>query len=188
MKAIQISNYLISLTQNNPEENLTNMKLQKILYYLQGYHFAIFNEELFEEEIEAWKYGPVVSQVYNSYKIYGNNSIPVPENKDSFDSLTDLKKNFIIKVYGYFRQFDPIKLMELTHGESPWLDAFGQSTVIDREKLSDYFKSTALCNQFIVKDKKMERMEAAKFLLVDYLYDHDLMDTTAADTEDIYEY
>ena len=51
MKAHQISNYIISLAQNNPEENLTNMKLQKILYYLQGFHLALFNEVLFEEEI-----------------------------------------------------------------------------------------------------------------------------------------
>lgn len=188
MKANQISNYLISLTQNNPEENLTNMKLQKILYYLQGYHLAIYDEELFEDEIEAWKYGPVVSQEYHTYKVYGNNPIVVPEYNTSFDYLDELKKKFINKVYAYYRQFSPIKLMELTHKELPWLDSYKKSEIIDKELLKDYFKSTELINQFVEKDKKTERLETAKFLLVDYLYDDELIESTISDTDDIYEY
>lgn len=188
MKANQISNYIISLTQNNPEENLTNMKLQKILYYLQGYYLAIFNESLYEDEIEAWKYGPVVYEEYHTYKAYGNNSIIVPEHDNSFDYLTKGQKNFINKVYGYFRQFSPIKLMELTHEESPWLDTYGKDQVISKNKLKDFFSSSELKNEFILKDKKEERLKAAKFLLVDYLYDNELIDSTISDTEDIYEY
>ena len=161
MKANQISNYIISLAQNNPEENLTNMKLQKILYYLQGFHLALFNEVLFEEEIEAWKYGPVISKEYYTFKVYGNNSIIVPETNHSFDYLRDKQKKFINKVYGYFRQFSPVKMMELTHEESPWLDTYGKSQVIDNE---------------ILKDEKKERKEAARFLLIDYLYDNELTD------------
>ncbi len=188
MKANQISNYIISLTHNNPEENLTNMKLQKILYYLQGFHLVLFNEVLFEEEIEAWKYGPVVSQEYHTFKAYGNNSIVVPEIQHSFDYLSDNQKNFINKVYGYFRQFSPIKLMELTHEESPWQDTYGKSQVINKVLLKDFFSSSDLLSHFLVKDKKTERMEAAKFLLVDYLLDSELTDSSISDTEDIYEY
>jgi uncharacterized phage-associated protein len=173
MKANQISNYIISLAQNNPEENLTNMKLQKILYYLQGYHLALFNEVLFEEEIEAWKYGPVISKEYYTFKVYGNNSINVPETNHSFDYLSDKQKKFINKVYGYFRQFSPVKMMELTHEESPWLDTYGKSQVIDNE---------------LLKDEKKERKEAARFLLIDYLYDNELIDSSISDAEDIYEY
>ena len=185
IKANQISNYIISLAQNNPEENLTNMKLQKILYYLQGFHLALFNEVLFEEEIEAWKYGPVISKEYYTFKVYGNNSIIVPETNHSFDYLSDKQKKFINKVYvffkkvkldedyGYFRQFSPVKMMELTHEESPWLDTYGKSQVIDNE---------------ILKDEKKERKEAARFLLIDYLYDNELTDSSIVDAEDIYEY
>ena len=173
MKANQISNYIISLAQNNPEENLTNMKLQKILYYLQGFHLALFNEVLFEEEIEAWKYGPVISKEYYTFKVYGNNSIIVPETNHSFDYLSDKQKKFINKVYGYFRQFSPVKMMELTHEESPWLDTYGKSQVIDNE---------------LLKDEKKERKEAARFLLIDYIYDNELTDSSIVDAEDIYEY
>lgn len=188
MKANQISNYVISLTQNNPEENLTNMKLQKILYYLQGYYLAIFNEALFEDDIEAWKYGPVVCDEYRTYKIYGNNAIIIPEFDHSFDYLNAVQKNFINKVYGYYRQFSSIKLMELTHQESPWLETFGKEQVISKEKLKNFFLNSQLTKEFMVTDKKEERKKAAQFLLVDYLYDNELIDSTISDTQDIYEY
>lgn len=188
MKANQISNYVISLTKNNPEENLTNMKLQKILYYLQGYYLAITDgDELFEDDIEAWKYGPVVSQEYHTFKSYGYNSIIVPEKSESFDYLTDEQKKFINKVYGYYRQFSPIKLMELTHEESPWLETYGKAQVISTHKLKDFFKNSKLLSEFTTRDKEIERSEAAKFLLTDYLYDSELTESTISDTEDIYE-
>ena len=44
-------------------ELVSNLKLQKLLYYVQGFHLAVFGEPLFEEEIEAWMYGPVVPSV-----------------------------------------------------------------------------------------------------------------------------
>lgn len=188
MKANKISNYIISLAQNNPEDHLTNMKLQKILYYLQGFHLVIYNQKLFKEDINAWKYGPVVNEVYQRFKSYGNQSITLPINDDSFDYLEEVKKKFINKVYGYYRPFSPIKLMELTHQESPWLEAFGSCQIINDEQLKKYFKSSELLDKFTIKDKKTERNEAANFLLIDYLYDQDLTDSTRSDTDDIYEY
>lgn len=44
------------------------MKLQKLLYYVQGFHIAVFNRPLFNEDIEAWMYGPVVPAVYEYYQ------------------------------------------------------------------------------------------------------------------------
>jgi hypothetical protein len=64
-------------------------------------------------------------------------------------------------------------MMELTHEESPWLDTYGKSQVIDNE---------------LLKDEKKERKEAARFLLIDYLYDNELTDSSIVDAEDIYEY
>jgi len=188
MEANHISNYIINLAQNNPEEGLTNMKLQKILYYLQGFHLALFNEVLFDEEIEAWKYGPVVSKVYNTFKVYGNNSIIVPGTNHSFDYLNDKQKIFINKVYSYFRQYSPIKMMELTHEESPWLETYGKSRVIDNELLKVFFSSSERLDQFNPQNRKTERREAAKFLLIDYLYNNELIDSSISDSEDIYEY
>ena len=76
-KASDIAKVLISRAEHasGGEELMTNMKLQKMLYYQQGFHLAYFGTPLFDEEIEAWMYGPVVPSVYDEYKNYGKNGI-----------------------------------------------------------------------------------------------------------------
>lgn len=67
-KASDIAKKLIFKAQNdepNGGEKLTNLKLQKLLYYQQGFHLAVFGIPLFNEDVEAWMYGPVVPDVYN---------------------------------------------------------------------------------------------------------------------------
>ncbi|MDR1166980.1 MAG: DUF4065 domain-containing protein [Deltaproteobacteria bacterium] len=61
--AIAASNWLIFRNRTDPSE-LTPLKLQKELYFAQGWHLAYHDVPLFEDPIEAWKYGPVVSSVY----------------------------------------------------------------------------------------------------------------------------
>ena len=58
-KAIDIANYLLELFKFD-EDGLTNLKLNKLLYYVQGCSYQRFNRPLFEDEIEAWNYGPVI--------------------------------------------------------------------------------------------------------------------------------
>lgn len=59
-KALDIAKKLIFKAQNdepNGGERLTNLKLQKLLYYQQGFHLAFFGTPLFAEDVEAWMYG-----------------------------------------------------------------------------------------------------------------------------------
>nr|WP_293017994.1 type II toxin-antitoxin system antitoxin SocA domain-containing protein [Moorena sp. SIO3I8] len=37
------------------------MKLQKLLYYAQSLHLALYDQPLFDEEIQAWRSGSCVS-------------------------------------------------------------------------------------------------------------------------------
>jgi uncharacterized phage-associated protein len=115
-------------------------KLQKLLYYSQGLHLAIFNEKLFDDEIEAWTHGPVVPSVYHEYKEYGNNIIPRPE---SIDFKKYKKKEihlFLDEVYAVYGQFSAWKLRNMTHNEPPWKDTrVGKN--ISTKKLKNYFKT-----------------------------------------------
>ena len=56
-------------------------KLQKLLYYTQGFHLAIYGVPLFEEKLIAWEHGPVVKEVYDKFKEFGSNAISVPDTK-----------------------------------------------------------------------------------------------------------
>jgi uncharacterized phage-associated protein len=63
------------------------MKLQKLLYYAQGFAMVILGKPLFDEDFEAWDYGPVLRAVYDKFKGYGSGALPKPENF-SFDVYT----------------------------------------------------------------------------------------------------
>ncbi len=65
LKAIDISAYFIDYAYRGEEygELISNLKLQKLLYYAQGFHLALYDKLLFSEDIEAWQHGPVVRDV-----------------------------------------------------------------------------------------------------------------------------
>jgi uncharacterized phage-associated protein len=65
--ASEVANYLVA-SFRDAGDPLTNLKLQKLLYYAQGWYLAIHDEALFDERIEAWPRGPVVPPVYGSFK------------------------------------------------------------------------------------------------------------------------
>ena len=126
------------LTFSNPEygDFLSNLKLQKLLYYAQGLHLALYQTPLFEEPIMAWQYGPVVVNVYHEYKDYPG-AIPIPENFSN-EYLDSKQLELIEEVYNVFGQFSAFKLVEMTHNEPPWKSTQINSQ-IPHHKLSRYF-------------------------------------------------
>jgi uncharacterized phage-associated protein len=78
--AVAVANYLVSrdLAEHDRKPTLTNMALQKILYFAEGRYLAGHDQPLFENPIEAWDYGPVVPDVYHAFKSYGSKPITAP--------------------------------------------------------------------------------------------------------------
>lgn len=119
------------------EELMSNMKLQKMLYYQQGFHLAYFGTPLFEEEIEAWRYGPVVPCVYSHFKIHGGSGIS-PERDEI--SLTKDEEAVFSQVFNLYNVYSAIGLMNLTHAESPWLSVSAErGSVISKESMKAFF-------------------------------------------------
>jgi uncharacterized phage-associated protein len=118
-RASDIAKIILRLVDPEYGDIISNLKLQKLLYYMQGFHLAMFNEPLFNEEVVAWTYGPVVREVYQEYKKYGTGAIPQPEN-DFELNLTDKQRDLIIDVFNVYGQLSALKLMNLTHEELPW--------------------------------------------------------------------
>ena len=142
-KALDIAKKLIFKAQNdepNGGERLTNLKLQKLLYYQQGFHLAFFGTPLFAENVEAWMYGPVVPAVYDEYSAYGSSALP--EVKESV-SLSEDEEELFNEVYDAYREFSAIGLMNRTHSERPWLNAVphDRGTVISQESMMSFFKT-----------------------------------------------
>ncbi|MGL4566934.1 MAG: Panacea domain-containing protein [Fusobacteriaceae bacterium] len=118
MTAKDIANYFLTFTNEDFGDVISNLKLQKLVYYAQGFHLALYDEPLFSDKIYAWQHGPVVESLYHDYKNYGSNGIPVPEiNLDSYSVPIKELLNSIYEIYG---QFSAWKLRDMTHEESPW--------------------------------------------------------------------
>lgn len=78
MNVMDVADFFISTAnEGDPEEDdgITNMKLNKLLFFAQAASLQRFGKPLFDTPLEAWKYGPVVKDVYRTFKGYQRDSI-----------------------------------------------------------------------------------------------------------------
>lgn len=114
-------------------EYITPLKLQKLLYYIQGMSLRIYGKPAFLNNISAWQYGPVVEDVYQQYK--GHNPISTP--KIDYVVCDGLKKiiELVVASYG---QIEAGSLIDLTHDEDPWINSV-DSGVVSIDLIKEYF-------------------------------------------------
>lgn len=137
--ASDIAKYFLSLCDESEGDLISNLKLQKLVYYAQGFSLVLLNRPLFNEKIEAWKHGPVVPSLYQEYKSYGNGALPM-QGMDT--SIFDLDEQELLdEVYMVYGQFSAWRLREMTHEESPWGTSYeeGKNIEITHEKMREYF-------------------------------------------------
>ena len=124
---------------NEKGYGISNLKLQKILYFIQAYFLITVDEKCFKEKIEAWDFGPVVPEVYSEFKQYGAGNIPSVSNymirdknhpwnyeKKKFDSsvINENDKKRIRAVIDEFADYSATYLVSLTQSQAPWYDAY----------------------------------------------------------------
>ena len=143
LTAQEVAVYLLGTVDQEAGDNITNMKLQKLLYYAQGFHAAMHGgEPLFPEAIQAWRHGPVVPAVYSVYKDCGSKAIepPLDFNRDAYLPETSELLDAVNDVYG---QYGASGLRNLSHREAPWDDVYqdGKTSVISLESITNYFEN-----------------------------------------------
>jgi uncharacterized phage-associated protein len=139
---IEVANSVVAECDAERGEIISNLKLQKMLYYLQGFFIAIFDQKLFKEPIVAWQYGPVVVAAYEHFRDFGKGSISLAENEKTV-KLSIKNYNLFKNVLKEYGQFSAIKLMEMTHGEPPWKKTFNErpGKEITYNRMKEYFKT-----------------------------------------------
>lgn len=126
-------------------EDITPLSLQKILYYIQGFHFGFNKVYMFSDECEAWVHGPVYREIYYKYRDYRFD--PIYRKKEiDMASFTASEKAILDSVVKNICCYSGKILEKFTHLESPWLDARGElleymgcDTVIPKEQIGRYF-------------------------------------------------
>lgn len=120
-----VAQFLLHLAEAECEPELvTHLRLQKLLYYAQGWSIALRGQPLFRESIEAWANGPVVREVYREYADFKNQPISETRPVDSI-ALNRNEKDFVRSIWEHYKVYSAWKLREMTHQESPWLHARG---------------------------------------------------------------
>lgn len=123
LDCLEVAKYfIIRAYQDGREAEMTNMKVQKLLYYAQSLHLALFDEPLFEQEIQAWRYGPVCPHAYHFYSKFEAQQLPIPSLED-LQNISDPEKELLEEVWRYFGQYHAYYLSDLTHIEFPWKKA-----------------------------------------------------------------
>ena len=147
--ATQYADWMVEYCAKELGAPLDPMGLEKQLYYAQGFSLALRGEQLFPENFEAWKNGPVIHSVWDRYS--GSAPIEGKRSKIFGYSLPPLNPNaetgvFLSDVVGFLGLLNAVELSIATHCEEPWLRArkgLGprdySKEIISRESMQIYF-------------------------------------------------
>ena len=132
---------------------ISPLKLQKLLYYVQGHHFATTGETLFTDTVEAWEHGPAVRGVYHRFKRFSHTLIT-----GSFATLqlpvpARITIAAVLLLYGSKHA----KALETrTHSELPWQEAFNVSKnePIKLETMRSFFNNSENTSRFLLARTK----------------------------------
>lgn len=116
-----VANALLAESRDRGEI-LTNLKLQKLLYYSQAWYLALEDTPLFEEDFQAWVHGPVLPSQYFRFRDYQWRHILFEECRPNISNKVD---SFLDKIIDIFGCETAVSLELMTHRERPWLDARG---------------------------------------------------------------
>lgn len=126
-------------------DSMTHKKLQKLCYYAKAWYLAINDTNLIDEPFEAWVHGAVQPKLYQEYRTYGFDVIPML--CGSTESLPEEFLNFSREIYQAYGELDGDELERLNHQEEPWIKARKDlkpwqncNTIISEEDMKQYYR------------------------------------------------
>jgi uncharacterized phage-associated protein len=134
--------------------NVKHLKLQKLLYYIEAWHVAVFDKSIIDDRFEAWLHGPVSRKVWDEYKPESKlyDVIPVEQNKCAHaikkveDTLDEDQLALINDVFTEYGSKSAYHLEVLTHSEQPWIaarkgvtDGAASRAEISRSSMKKYY-------------------------------------------------
>lgn len=142
----------------NSKYEISNMSLQKLLYYVEAFAEILLNIKIYDNRCEAWMYGPVYPEIYEKYKVFGSSQIEV-DCIDLSNSLSSDIRRVIDFVLSQFAIYNGVTLKDLSHSEAPWINAhngYGEkehcTEAITHDAIADYF--TAMNEKYDLSTEK----------------------------------
>lgn len=144
--ALQIANEIIRRgAAETPPRHFTPMQLLKLVYLCHGWMLGLYSRPLIQEDVQAWKYGPVIPELYQSVKAYRDSQIPQPlpgtQNAPPLDVYESTMVDQVMQMYGHQ---SGIALSQITHApNTPWSQTFRGDTlgaVISDDLIMDHYQ------------------------------------------------
>lgn len=134
-------------------DDITNLSIQKLLYYSQGFSLVFNKRPMFVDNCEAWAKGPVFRRVYNEYK---SNEKKLRQVEYELN-IKNEDKIILDRVIDAFKDYSGFVLSEFTHLEEPWIkarkglsDQDRSNEVISIDSIKEYF--TNAVNEYNIVD------------------------------------
>lgn len=130
-------------------------KLQKLCYYSQVYHMVWENQPLFQEDFVAGCNGPICKELYKEHK--GKFLITFSDIPKCLENghLSEKEADSIDGVLNYLGDLQPYELREYSHGETPWIEARGDTpegvscdVIISKDRIKAYYNKKYKCVLF----------------------------------------
>lgn len=154
-RAINIASFFLNKAE--PKQNMTNLQLQKLVYIAFGWHTVFVGENLYEDRIEAWRYGPVIPTLYYRFSTFENGPIKTRTINDNItvfrpvdgeiefplviekDTFMD---GFLTLIFEEYMKKPAHELVDLTHGKAtPWDKVYvsGAKVEIPKALIKEYY-------------------------------------------------
>lgn len=120
---IDVAKFVLEESARTSRPEVSTMKLQKICYFVQGWHLVINGYPMFTEDFYAWKYGPVSPVLYD----FCEDKVSVTTDSVEFANVTpelnDYQQDFIKKTFKTYNPYSGLQLSDITRNHDAWKNA-----------------------------------------------------------------
>lgn len=137
-----IARYVIQYCKEH-NYSISNLKLQKILYFIQAEFLVTKGIPCFAEDIEAWDFGPVIPNVYHEYKIFGSSNI-ISFGTNDYSGMIQTDDLALIRgIVDECASYSASALVDITHHQSPWENAYQKhcNNKITNQSIKEFFEN-----------------------------------------------
>lgn len=148
---LSVANTFLDLARQEGR-SISNMKLQKLLYFAQGHSLGLRGTRIINETPKAWRYGPVFPTVYREFREHGADAITRPAYE--YDWGNDRPAvvptippgddySLVRAVWDAYKDRSAVELSNMSHViDGPWDRVYGRSDsddILDAD-LRQYFR------------------------------------------------
>ena len=143
-KVQDVADFFIDSTINDPDDNMTNLRINKLLFFAQGWSLVKRKgTPLFKDDFYALDLGPVIPEIYRRLKVAGRGKIQSGDNDNYDEKFSEEETQLLIDVLRHYSKFSTDGLVDLTHKKgSPWDKVYEahMNNIIPKEDIREYFE------------------------------------------------